>query len=679
MFQDTSFYQWLNFANFSNPEKDGFWLLLLGMAGLILLLFLGVGRIRRYRISRLLSGDFPKDWIARAIKRYHPLYARGHTNHLVAILLAKLRIKDNPEYRQYLILGTAAAGKTTLLIRLYYRYRIRLGKKPWRMELVSMSSPDALLRIAKTPKREEVVLLIDGLEDDPVFNDFPKRRLDEIIESTKGFAKLVITCDENLWPGSKELIAKGEALRYVGEETSALFAFYELLKPNGKAKEPARPLDLYWLASIQSPAGTNRNLGLDHLPSEQMSRLLGRAGESPPAQLPELQVRQFWWKLAKAMQLRARQGMGMNVPAFQLEELRGRFTPDWDVKRLSGNLLWQDKVGRYRFVHTNIAAYFRADGQYQEKAIPDHNTWRHIPKGAYYYQSMQWARILRSQQGQDWYFRTELDRERQSLASLKGSNVLLITRLYLPAEAITLPPTFLPQMQALKGLYLEGVNRTNLPVEWLEALPHPEVQIYFTKNQVVQKVYRFQTLEGEIDQPHLPEIKLQATDLSLVDLREQPSPLAPIYNPRGHHRGDKSLLNLFHLDPKSWLAKEEAQLGLGWVIDEPLSVAEWGLFNRFRAFKLKDGSVNLLFEQTIMSTLISQEVGQVVKMLLAALGPDDDHLGPFGPDDQGQLEDGHWMGRKWLWKVNDRYAYPVHLFADKPGLANLYVWGVELT
>lgn len=640
-------------------------------AALLLLLGLsaawGVRYWQRYRCTRELAGDIAPQGVEVALRRYQPMALQGYPLEATA-QLQQLLLTPQAVYTHWLLAAPDGSGKTTLLTRLYHRERWR-WRAPLRLELMSLSSPDALLRVARIPHRERFILLLDGLDDDPIFAETPTERLDEILKATQGFARVLLSCDPAAWPGKWQLSDKGTALRFTGEETSQLFGLLPLRPVAGELAEKA-----HYLAPM-----TRLATDTQYLPSQ---RLLDHwlENSSQPKGIEEVAARRFWWKLAEAMQLRARQGMGHSVKEFQLEELRGRFADQWETSKLTRHLLWLDSIGRYRFVHGSLLALFRAEEVLSSEKVPDALTWRSLPRGAYYYQSLVWQRLTSDGSTQAWAYRTLETGDRVPLAAMRPRDLCRITRLYLPATALDQTPYFLPQLEQLKGIYFEGVSRQQIPSVWLEALPHQAVQLYLTEQDRVRQVLRFQggnasdsPKDGEPDVLTLPSLALEP-----LRLRQQPDPTRPIYNPRGHRRGDRSLIGLLKLDLNRLLQEAlQPSSGSGWVLDQTLSLAEWGLFNRARAFRLPDGTLNLILEQTIISTLLVQELRQLVPQLLATLGPDDDNLGPMGPDDAAQLEDGHWMGRRWLWQAHDRYAYPVHLFSDRPGCATLIIWGLS--
>ncbi len=662
-----------------DPSALGFWL---GWGGLCALL-LGLGWVikvawRRHIRTELL-GDVPPQIVAVAQKYYQPVLRPGTQEDLVHWLLHKVLTKENTTYQYYLLLGPDGVGKTTLLARFFAAYSLPWRRKPWRIELFSLGSPDAMLRVSKMPRREEVLLILDGLEDDPAFADNPRKRLDEVLVATQGFARVVLSCDADLWPGGQPILAGGEALRYVGEETAQLLGYLPMPTLKGKDFANVKRGAETW-QGLRRLAWPSRERAPEALPSQRLARWLASEGRSAVPLLPEAAPRPFWWKLAEAMQMRARQGLGLTVPAFVIEELGGRFAPDWDKKALAAHLLWQDRVGRIRFVHGSLLAFFRAEALMQEQRIPDASSWRALPRGGYYFQSMAWTRVLRQGDREGWSYRTPSQVERRPLATLRDRDLLRVSRLYVPATAVQGSYAFLPQLRQLRGVYFEGLTRHQVPANWLAALPHNQVYLYLIHRGRVGQVLSFQNHQAQLT-PSLQapqEVKVDTLSLEPVVLRKQPLPTEPLYNPRGHHRGDASLIHLLHVDFKRLMKQMGFQTHhLGWVLDERLSQPEWGLFNQLRAYRLKDHTLNLVLEQTAPSTLLAHELRQLLPVLMAALGPDDEHWGAFQPDDEAQLEDGHWRGRRWLWGASDRYAHPVHLFVDRPGCATMIIWGLQ--
>ncbi len=130
-----------------------------------------------------------------------------------------LKIGFNPKAqsdRFYLILADSGMGKTTFMINLYFSYHSFFSKKDKpNLKLLRFSNPDTIDTI-KSIKREEAkrtILLLDALDEDrgivstnPNVSDALtfRNRLNEIIEITRNFAEVVMTCRTQYFPGQED-------------------------------------------------------------------------------------------------------------------------------------------------------------------------------------------------------------------------------------------------------------------------------------------------------------------------------------------------------------------------------------------------------------------------------------------------------------------------------------------
>lgn len=117
--------------------------------------------------------------------------------------------------RFYLILADSGMGKTTFMLNLYLRYHSVFNRyRKYRMRLFRFSHPDTLQEIKAISKEESknTILLLDALDEDPniVSNDHDltdaqafQRRVDEIIEATRNFCEVVMTCRTQYFPGQE--------------------------------------------------------------------------------------------------------------------------------------------------------------------------------------------------------------------------------------------------------------------------------------------------------------------------------------------------------------------------------------------------------------------------------------------------------------------------------------------
>jgi formylglycine-generating enzyme len=118
--------------------------------------------------------------------------------------------------RFYLILADSGMGKTTFMVNLYLGYHAFFNRHRQRkMRLFRFSYPDTMTQVAaiKYEEAKDTILLLDALDEDPfIVSKDPnmtdaqafQKRLDDIIEATRNFAEVVMTCRTQYFPGQED-------------------------------------------------------------------------------------------------------------------------------------------------------------------------------------------------------------------------------------------------------------------------------------------------------------------------------------------------------------------------------------------------------------------------------------------------------------------------------------------
>jgi hypothetical protein len=118
--------------------------------------------------------------------------------------------------RFYMILADSGMRKTTFMINLYIVYHSFFSySRKYTMKLFRFSNPDTIdqVKSIKTEDAKKMILLLDALDEDPgiistdpTISDFTafQNRIDEIIEITKNFREVLITCRSQYFPGQEE-------------------------------------------------------------------------------------------------------------------------------------------------------------------------------------------------------------------------------------------------------------------------------------------------------------------------------------------------------------------------------------------------------------------------------------------------------------------------------------------
>lgn len=137
-------------------------------------------------------------------------------NKLIPFFIKTAFNEKTDSERFYLILADSGMGKTTFMINLYLRYNSFLTySRDYEMKLFRLSNPDTLNQVKsiQTEDAKKIILLLDALDEDlgiistdPNISDANafQNRIDEIIEITKNFREVLITCRTQYFPGQEE-------------------------------------------------------------------------------------------------------------------------------------------------------------------------------------------------------------------------------------------------------------------------------------------------------------------------------------------------------------------------------------------------------------------------------------------------------------------------------------------
>ncbi len=134
---------------------------------------------------------------------------------------------DNTKY--YLILADAGMGKTTFLINLFLSYTSRPLRNLFGvnenqgMRLFPLGSPDIWHDIKEIKNKRDTILLLDAFDEDVKAVDDYAARMKEILELTKEFREIVITCRTQFFPSDKEIPDDTGYTTFGGEQETYKF------------------------------------------------------------------------------------------------------------------------------------------------------------------------------------------------------------------------------------------------------------------------------------------------------------------------------------------------------------------------------------------------------------------------------------------------------------------------
>ncbi|MDX2247013.1 MAG: hypothetical protein SF052_09575 [Bacteroidia bacterium] len=673
------------------------WLALLVTGGLVFILVL-IFRFLRFlfrelvilRFKNELRQDFSSATVRYAWKNFIPPVAtRGPEEPVIFIpwMVKNILIKKNFEYSHYFLLGDSGIGKTTAMIRLYAAYRYSLNSRDFAVRLFSLADPSATFILKGLKNKEKTVLLLDGLEDNLMASYNYKAGLDKILTDTAGFAKVIISVQKGFLPPEVEGDFTRESVKYTGEECYQLFGRIELqpLAPKDSARFVSRHLsglsgeDKYRLreemiihAELYSRPGWARwanALARSEQPAAYPYEIYKIAahyllGNIPGEEGQKEKIFAFSSDLAANIWKGADENRRWAMPLPEAEKLAGEL--GINLKDIEGTFLEMFPKGYVRFIHKGFLGLFVAWKAFYEEWLPGETHFSALPEAAEFFHQMCWQKALVKDHSLEGYARLVNSHERRELTSLSFREIREISRIYLKGDRLS-DVRFLRGLPALKGLYLDdGVPlRANI----VRQLPHESVILYLRQNGSFAGIYdmwqgnlksfslhtRFSPLMSVI--PDIPEKAISARKYILevfsTRLRQLPNEAC---RPHPLPEGD-----------------------LGETIDHyrlHLGVGEMELFNLVEIYVMEDLSRNIVFSNTYLPTLLSEQAADITNRLVQVYGEDDRNTAAFGPDDLAQIEDGYWMGRRWFWKNSDNYPYPVHLYMETPGKIKLEVFGI---
>ena len=100
---------------------------------------------------------------------------------------------------QLFILSDAGMGKTSSLVMMKLIYLSSFWPKEYACYLEKLNE-HTLKNISKIDDKRKTLLLLDSLDEDPTAYGRTKERLLEILEATKSFSKVIITCRTQFFP-----------------------------------------------------------------------------------------------------------------------------------------------------------------------------------------------------------------------------------------------------------------------------------------------------------------------------------------------------------------------------------------------------------------------------------------------------------------------------------------------
>lgn len=642
-------------------------------------------------VKHNLRNSFSPLTIANAWNGFYSpqVFFGGKTDRLIPFIQENILTRKDKIYSHYLLFGDSGMGKTTAMIRLFAAYKYRLTGKDYKVRLVSLSDPGATRMLKGMGKKEKTVVLLDGLEDFYLAAKNYKTGLDQVLKDSEGYAKVIISVEKGFLPVKVEGEIQDESVKYTGDECYQLFGRMEMLhmdhaeaKKFSKRRLVAPDKD----TRLRARELMFRNPALFHRPGwiKWMEPLVrSRQTASYPFEIYQIaahswlghikgneddksRIFTFSAKLATTIWQKVADYKQWAIPVEDAQNLAGEF--DVDLKVVLGTFLEEFPDGKIQFVHKGFLGLFLAWEAFYDDWPASETHFEALPEAATFFRQMCWKYTVGGKLPLKGKARTLNHQEKRELNAIAFDELGEITRIYLDISTLQ-DRRFLRGLTGLKGLYLDGAGPEMLNSLLLRELPHQEVVVYLREAGKIRAVYHFD--EAGVFQP--------------VNLHPRFSPLLSV-RPDATERARKSripVLEIFANHP-SELPNEHCHphpLPAGDVGEAVslyrlhLGVAEMDLFNLVEIYVMEDLSRNVIFSNTYLPTMITYNLRDITNALVAIYGEDDRNVEEFGPDDEAQIEDGLWLGRKWFWKNSDRYPYPIHLYLEELGRARLEVYG----
>jgi hypothetical protein len=302
----------------------------------------------------------------------------------VPLFQAMDRILHNPGTERFLIiLADSGMGKTAFLLNYYARHRRRWWwqRRGIEIKLVPLNQPDAGDMIAAIPEvdRKKTVLFLDALDEDQKAIADHRKRLTELIELSKKFRSVVITCRSQFFPRDEEIPTETGVITGLPSKDRKGYSLQKLyLAPftdeqvdtylrrryrRGRKREEARnivrqipdlvarPLLLTYVEDLTSSKGINFSF-------QMYETVVAKWCERESYFVDPGKLREFSECLAEEMFLQRGDRQMERIPGTELQPLAMRFNIDLESWKLQGrSLLNRDAAGNYKFSHRSILEY----------------------------------------------------------------------------------------------------------------------------------------------------------------------------------------------------------------------------------------------------------------------------------------------------------------------------------
>ena len=604
------------------------------------------------------------------------------------------------ERKTYLLLGYDGAGKTSFLLRLFATYQLQPWLRGKRILYISWSNGDCQSYLEEVHSPEHTILLLDGIDECSAAYPAYKQHMDQIFYLTRSFATVILGCRKGYLPENIEGDERATSIHYIGESCYELLEKIELPpmgmyqanklirqsagrrwkreKKKSKEKIQSNPGLLQTPALLQMLPGMKESrtaiFSSDCVANwvhQEIGRITKSAREASA-------LFDLLCQMAQQAYFQYGEGQQMLIASTRVEEAIEE--KSLSMKTIHACQILDKKAEAYQFRHSLLMGYFLAwYGFHRELPIEDTH-FEDFPVARNMYQELCWNRYFEEAISDGGLCRVKARVEKKAILALTQSEILQVNRLYFhPSPSID--ARFLRNLEYLEAIHLLNCQPKQIPAQLIEEIPDPKILLYFP-HEAGNTAFFFQEKEADLWIEEGQRMAVRARSLEKFQISSLSDPMKPLQYPGRKKPSSHRLLSLFEaslgkIDRDSSSRELPANFPDSSSFERILGRAEMDLFDRVQVVDFSDGSRNVIFFNGHIPTLMVQSLEQIVNQLYFAMGEDDDHKELFLAEDEAQIEDGHWQGRKWLWKNTDSYAHAVHLYMEQAGQVRLCVWGVE--
>lgn len=325
----------------------------------------------------------------------------------VPLFSAVDRILRSPGSERFLIiLADSGMGKTAFLLNYYARHRRRWWNSDGiELKLVPLNQLDADEMIGEVREcdRMKTVLFLDALDEDQRAIANHRLRLGQLIEMSKKFRAVIITCRSQFFPKDEEIPTDTGVIATLDVGGTKKYSLQKLYLspfsdeqvatylnrrfPWGRRREEARevvsripdlvarPLLLTYVEDLTASKGIR-------FAFQMYEAVVQKWCERESAYVEPEILREFSECLAVEMFLERGARQMERVPEADLEPLAARFNINLKSWQLRGrSLLNRDASGHYKFSHRSILEYLFVD-RFTRGLVPLHEEpWTDLMKG----------------------------------------------------------------------------------------------------------------------------------------------------------------------------------------------------------------------------------------------------------------------------------------------------------